>query len=764
MKRARTPVTTIWLLHNLPASKVEEGIDLGKVKPNYGIAATADTTICGANNSADKDSIIITSQSVGVDSTEYTDGTTRVGIVTTDGAKLTVKDLTVNMTDNSTGSYAGHASMIRVVDALDISGCKLVADKCQFGVYVDAFVPVTISNTVFSMALNGSKSSGVNVAPNVVNVMQNCSGSISADYPIYTAGQLTVSGTDKLTLIAGHIGLTAGQNHNQTPGKLIIDNANVEIQSESLGLEAEEGGSITIKSGTVAVTKATYGIQVTEGSSFALQGGTLSIRGADTTNCVGIKTTGTVSVTGGSLKVDNVYTAIQNDSSTALSVTDGEHTLSAATCGYMGNTSSELKISNTAKVTVNAEMGIQLPASSNSKLTVSGGELNINASDRGIDLVDSTSAMTLSGGKVNITDKNSTPTIYGMYCRGNTQLTGAEVTFSNCKYDMLIANSKSKMTGGKLHLSGYYIGAQLILGFEMTGGEVDGTTGAFGFVVTQGTTSLKGGTVNLTASYPFYLTNGGILDFAGADVTGKSTSNCGLYVDSETEGNSYKISGGTVVLTSSQAGANELYSSILSNYGVWCGTDEAGATLVENPTKNTLINNKYVRFAEKKAMTLYLKNVKEGTSASHIPGESFTYTAKDAPSGQHFSHWELTYTGGTSTVGYDTTYSGKMPISNAILTAVFVKCSGGNATCQQKAVCDDCHAEYGNLAAHNFTAEVAEAQYLKTAATCTEAAVYYKSCTGCGASSEGTEYEATFTYGDPPVSYTHLTLPTNREV
>ena len=33
--------------------------------------------------------------------------------------------------------------------------------------------------------------------------MQNCSGSISADYPIFTVGQLTVSGTDKLTLIAG---------------------------------------------------------------------------------------------------------------------------------------------------------------------------------------------------------------------------------------------------------------------------------------------------------------------------------------------------------------------------------------------------------------------------------------------------------------------------------------------------------------------------------------------------------------------------------
>ena len=75
-------------------------------------------------------------------------------------------------------------------------------------------------------------------------------------------------------------------------------------------------------------------------------------------------------------------------------------------------------------------------------------------------------------------------------------------------------------------------------------------------------------------------------------------------------------------------------------------------------------------------------------------------------------------------------------------------CSGGTATCQQKAVCDTCKVEYGELAAHDFTAEVAEDAYLKDAATCTEAAVYYKSCTGCGASSKGTEHDATFSHGE----------------
>ena len=75
-------------------------------------------------------------------------------------------------------------------------------------------------------------------------------------------------------------------------------------------------------------------------------------------------------------------------------------------------------------------------------------------------------------------------------------------------------------------------------------------------------------------------------------------------------------------------------------------------------------------------------------------------------------------------------------------------CYGGTATCTHKAVCTVCGGEYGEMAAHSFTAEKAEAQYLKSAATCTEKAIYYKSCAVCGLSSEGTADEATFFSGN----------------
>lgn len=76
-------------------------------------------------------------------------------------------------------------------------------------------------------------------------------------------------------------------------------------------------------------------------------------------------------------------------------------------------------------------------------------------------------------------------------------------------------------------------------------------------------------------------------------------------------------------------------------------------------------------------------------------------------------------------------------------------CHGGTATCTAKAVCTVCGGEYGEMAAHSFTTEKAETQYLKSVATCTEKAIYYKSCAVCGLSSEGTADEATFFSGNP---------------
>ena len=69
--------------------------------------------------------------------------------------------------------------------------------------------------------------------------------------------------------------------------------------------------------------------------------------------------------------------------------------------------------------------------------------------------------------------------------------------------------------------------------------------------------------------------------------------------------------------------------------------------------------------------------------------------------------------------------------------------SGGSATCTSLATCDICGEKYGTLAAHNYNEKNTSTIYRSTPATCTEAAVYFYSCS-CG--EKGSE---TFTDGDP---------------
>lgn len=66
------------------------------------------------------------------------------------------------------------------------------------------------------------------------------------------------------------------------------------------------------------------------------------------------------------------------------------------------------------------------------------------------------------------------------------------------------------------------------------------------------------------------------------------------------------------------------------------------------------------------------------------------------------------------------------------------------ATCLAPKICKRCSATEGEPLAHTFDKEVANESTLKSAATCTAKAVYYKTC-ACGAKSE-TE---TFEYGEP---------------
>ena len=98
---------------------------------------------------------------------------------------------------------------------------------------------------------------------------------------------------------------------------------------------------------------------------------------------------------------------------------------------------------------------------------------------------------------------------------------------------------------------------------------------------------------------------------------------------------------------------------------------------------------------------------------------------------------------------YSNAATAGVSMASDVVTATITECehSGGEATCTEKAKCEICGAEYGEMKPHSY-AHIKAPEYLKSAATCTAKAVYYTSCADCGLSSKDTKDEATFEYGN----------------
>ncbi len=711
-----------------------------------GFALNGDTVIRGQHGDKTLDKITITSNC----SKHTGSGITHMGIASGAGKRLTVTNVSLSMTDTTTGSLSGQACFVDCGGNVEFSGCSLTASGCIYGLFMEQGAGATVKNTEFNVTLSGTDSSGVNLAAGTTNRLENCTGTISADYPLYSYGNTTVTGSGKLTLKGGMGVVVKKYAGAAEAGTVTFENANVEIQSNNVGLQVEQGGSVVLRGGNVSVTALKNGAALLTGGKLELQSGELTLRGTGAANSAGISMTGPVQISGGKLTVSDVDIAVKNVSTYTATFSGGSHSLTASTVGYADNAAGALTVENTADVTFNAPTAIQLSRGKGGKLNLTGGKLTLNCTDAGLSVLAGAGKATLSGGTLNVNDTGDTPNATGIWAGSEVAFSGANVNFTGCKTDLTVANSSTKLTAGKISLSGSQFGMNVGADFTMSGGEILSTGCVRGIVANGATATLAAGKVSVTASYPFWAANGGTLDFAGAEVLGNSTANCAVYIDPNTEGNSYKITGGTVELQSSQAAANTMYTSIPADFGVWAGKDRDSAQRIPSPTlSNSLGGSKYVRIAKVEAYTLTLVNVKEGSSASHMGGDTITYTAKDAIAGQHFSHWDLTLGGKTTEVGTNAVYSGTMPYDNATLAAVYEDCSGGKATCTERAVCGTCGRAYGDLAAHNYTAEAVEDKYLKSEATCTDAAVYYKSCAVCGESSKGTEFEETFVNGNP---------------
>ena len=695
------------------------------------IALNGSTTIKGASGRP-SDALVIQSTSSGGETT-WNDGYTRRAGITYYEGTLNIENVAITMNDTSGSNFLGHSTAIydNADGKLTVQNAALNTTNTQHGIYMN-YGSASLKDTVFNVQNTSvANSSGVNLGPDTVNVMENCSGTIGAEYAIYTYGALTISGGSqtKLILNGASDGIVVKKSSEASgAGSVTYSGMNMEIHAPG-GIDIENSSKFTLNSGKITAYVSGKGVTVLDADAqFILNNGTLEVNGSGD-SAVGIQSKGMVSISGGAFHTSSVSAALQQAGTKEIVISGGTHTWTATVAGYGSHSSGGLKLSESADVTVNAPSGIQLLKDTKGGLEITGGSVKLNCTSVGIYSESGAGKTTISGGKVIIKDTGNKSSATGIDAAGVLEIGGtADVSFENCNYDIKSANNDNKISGGKVTLSGSDRGLSVTGNFAMIGGEVESSGDGYSLYGSDGTINLSGGSLNLSSSdYPIVAFKKCIIDFAGAEVTAESTKgNCALVIyDSES---SYKVSDGEVILKSTQAGANKMYVSLAEGYGVFAGSGEKNAKIVGAPVLNTFTTNKYVRIAKTQKYTLTLVNVKEGTSASVYGGAAIAYSAKDAESGKHFSHWELTIANKTTNVGTDVRYAGTMPDSDAVLTAVYENCYSDkwqNDAENHWKECMVCHQKIEN-AVHSF----GDWQTVKPATT-TEKGEQKRSCTVC---------------------------------
>ena len=151
------------------------------------------------------------------------------------------------------------------------------------------------------------------------------------------------------------------------------------------------------------------------------------------------------------------------------------------------------------------------------------------------------------------------------------------------------------------------------------------------------------------------------------------------------------------------------------------------------------------------AMALYTAEVNPAIAYQWFSvDENGNETAIDGATGKTLSLANLTTGKYYCRITYSNATTAGVSVKSDIVTATITECKhiGGEADCTNKAVCEICHAEYGNLLPHNYEL-IKDSKYLKSPADCTNAAVYYLVCTMCGKSSAFIDPTVTQVVGDP---------------
>ena len=564
-----------------------------------------------------------------------------------------------------------------------------------------------------------------------------------------------------LNIYGGEI---SGNNGKNSGGAIFLNNKD------------KKGGTVNMYGGLIANNTATNGgvIYSACGGTFNLVGGTISGNKANNGGVVYATSGGVVNLTGGTITGNK---ATKGDGG-VINMAGGTVTISGAK--LTGNTSSQY--------------GGAVYLYNGVTVTMTGGEISSNqaASEGGAVHVYGTSTFNLSGGKITGNSSvdggaiylNREPSVLNMsggVISGNTATGNGGGVYiyrsgSICNLSGGTIENNTAGSGGGIYVNPSNSGQLKLSGAPtVRNNTVSGAannvylpSGKTLSIVNAMTDGARVGITTANKNYPVAFSNayGSNYEssFSSDDADASAEYNTGdqkLYLVAKQYDITVEIEGnGAAFATPARAAANTEITltatpSADSHFNGWQVVEPQNLTLDGNtftmPKSTVTVKATFAlhSFTAEVAEKQYLKSGATCTEQAEyykscsVCGLSSEGTAEETT---FFAGNILGHDWGAWTSNGNDTHT-RVCSRDASHTETD-NCSGGTASCTKKAVCEDCGGEYGEMNAHDFTAETAAEQYLKSAATCTEKAVYYKSCTVCGLSSKGTTDEATFTSGN----------------
>lgn len=349
--------------------------------------------------------------------------------------RIILKNATVSNT-------SGPAIYIEKADKVFITAYKDTTNTLSDGTsYTGDFKDTNIDGTIFSktdLTLNGE---------GTLNITGNCKcGVVSKDDLIICGLNLTVKSTGcalegkdcvkikdaAITVSAGSDGIRSTNTEKSNKGFVYIETGNVDITSGNDGIQAATvlkaaNGSIKITAGGGAAdTKQNFGGRNMPGFG----GKTQTTDDEESTN--GLKAGSLILIDEGGFEVSSKEDSFHSNGD--IEINGGSFTAAAGDDGFHADSN---LIINGGSITVSQSYeGLE-----GQKVTVTGGNIDITASDDGINAAGSSSSSS-TGGRPGSSDSNALITIGGGYI------------VVNASGDGIDSNGNVAITGGTLLVSG----------------------------------------------------------------------------------------------------------------------------------------------------------------------------------------------------------------------------------------------------------------------------------------------------------------------